>query len=284
MEWKVVYVGSAENSSFDQVLDEIVVGPVPVGTHKFILETDAPDLNLIPRGDLLGITVLLVTCSYREQEFARVGYYVKNEYIVSRPCKAVHGGIDVPVDANVSMDEYMDDDHELELDLDTLDLTQVVRTIVADKPRVTRFPIQWSGEIQKSEVEQEQEEEVVESSHIDSTFSVDDYDYHGHVPLDTAMNISMESIHMEEDGDGDGDCDYDNYDYDDEDDLHHHISLSPLASPEKIQDHSQSHSFRHNQRPTAVSPDSSASASGSQFNTWGSQSACRMNINSVMVE
>ena len=284
MEWKVVYVGSAENSSFDQVLDEIVVGPVPVGTHKFILETDAPDLNLIPRGDLLGITVLLVTCSYREQEFARVGYYVKNEYIMSRPGDAVHGDIDAPVDANVSMDEYMDDDHELELDLDNLDLTKVVRTIVADKPRVTRFPIQWSGEIQKSEVEQEQEhhQEVVENSHIDSTFSGDDYDYHGHVPLDTAMNISMESIHMEEDGDGDDD----NYDYHDEDDLHHHISLSPLASPEKIQDHShsQSHSFRHNQRPTAVSPESSASASGSQFNTWGIQSACRMNINSVMVE
>ena len=39
----------------------------------------------------MGITVLLVTCSYREQEFARVGYYVKNEYIMSRPCKAVHG-------------------------------------------------------------------------------------------------------------------------------------------------------------------------------------------------
>ena len=234
----------------------------------------------------MGITVLLVTCSYREQEFARVGYYVKNEYIMSRPCDAVHGDIDAPVDANVSMDEYMDDDHELELDLDHLDLTKVVRTIVADKPRVTRFPIQWSGEIQKSEVEQEQEhhQEVVESSqgHIDSTFSGDDYDYHGQVPLDTAMNISMESIHMEEDGDGDDD----NYDYDDEDDLHHHISLSPLASPEKIQDHShsQSHSFRHNQRPTAVSPESSASASGSQFNTWGSQSACRMNINSVMVE
>ena len=62
MEWKVVYVGSAENSSFDQVLDESVFGLVPVGTHKFILETDAPDPNLIPRGDILGITGFLVTC------------------------------------------------------------------------------------------------------------------------------------------------------------------------------------------------------------------------------
>ena len=29
LEWKVVYVGSAESASCDQVLDEILVGPVP---------------------------------------------------------------------------------------------------------------------------------------------------------------------------------------------------------------------------------------------------------------
>jgi histone chaperone ASF1 len=124
IEWKVIYVGSAENSSFDQVLDEIMVGPVPVGINKFILQTDAPDPSLIPQSDLLGITVILVTCSYKDQEFARVGYYVKNEFIPFE-------GYDPAIDG---IEGY------------PLDLSKVVRTIVADKPRVTRFPIQWEGD------------------------------------------------------------------------------------------------------------------------------------------
>jgi len=29
----------------------------------------------------MGVTVVLLTCSYRKQEFMRVGYYVNNEYL-----------------------------------------------------------------------------------------------------------------------------------------------------------------------------------------------------------
>lgn len=32
----MIYVGSAESSEYDQVLDSIMVGPVPVGVNKFI--------------------------------------------------------------------------------------------------------------------------------------------------------------------------------------------------------------------------------------------------------
>lgn len=35
----------------------------------------------IPREDVIGVTVVLLTCSYRQQEFIRVGYYVNNEYV-----------------------------------------------------------------------------------------------------------------------------------------------------------------------------------------------------------
>jgi histone chaperone ASF1 len=117
LEWKVVYVGSAESSSHDQTLDEILVGPVPVGINKFILQADAPDPSSIPQNDILGVTVILVTCSYREREFVRVGYYVNNEYT----------------------EEY---DEEKGPPM-PLDLTKVARTILADKPRVTRFHINW---------------------------------------------------------------------------------------------------------------------------------------------
>lgn len=30
--------------------------------------------------DVLGVTVVLLTCSYQGQEFIRVGYFVNNEY------------------------------------------------------------------------------------------------------------------------------------------------------------------------------------------------------------
>ena len=123
LEWKVVYVGSAEDMTRDQVLDEILVGPVPVGVNKFVLQADAPDPASIPNGDILGVTVVLVTCSYKEREFIRIGYYVNNEYAE-------------PFDPEVGPPS-------------PLDITKVVRTILADKPRVTRFNIPWDGAEEK---------------------------------------------------------------------------------------------------------------------------------------
>ena len=117
LEWKVLYVGSAEDTTHDQVLDEILVGPVPVGVSKFVLQADAPDISQIPEGDILGVTVVLVTCSYREKEFVRVGFYVNNEYA----------------------EEYDEERGPPR----PLDMGKVRRVVLADKPRVTRFPIQW---------------------------------------------------------------------------------------------------------------------------------------------
>uniref|UniRef100_A0A8C3STJ1 Uncharacterized protein n=1 Tax=Chelydra serpentina TaxID=8475 RepID=A0A8C3STJ1_CHESE len=51
LEWKIICVGSAESEEYDQVLDSVLVGPVPAGRHMFVFE-----------------------------EFIRVGYYVNNEY------------------------------------------------------------------------------------------------------------------------------------------------------------------------------------------------------------
>eukprot|EP00956_Cyclotella_meneghiniana_P034498 scaffold105604_cov73-Cyclotella_meneghiniana.AAC.5 len=120
LEWKVLYVGSAEDTAHDQVLDEILVGPIPVGINKFVLSADAPDISQIPNEDVLGVTVVLVTCSYREKEFVRVGYYVNNEY--SEPYDE-ESGPPKP-----------------------LDMSKVRRHVLAEKPRVTRFPISWGDE------------------------------------------------------------------------------------------------------------------------------------------
>jgi hypothetical protein len=54
IEWKVIYVGSAEDQQHDQELDSILVGPVPVGTAKFTLEVRYRPLPkfamLVPQG------------------------------------------------------------------------------------------------------------------------------------------------------------------------------------------------------------------------------------------
>ena len=38
IEFKVVYVGSAGGADHDQLLESVMVGPVPVGVSKFVLE------------------------------------------------------------------------------------------------------------------------------------------------------------------------------------------------------------------------------------------------------
>jgi histone chaperone ASF1 len=126
-----LYVGSAQDSSKDQILDEILVGPVPVGVNKFVLQADAPDVSKLAPEDLLGVTVVLVTCSYKEREFVRVGYYVNNEYYDPTAPPPVPGpdGELPPVQLP-----------------SPIPLQHIHRQLLADKPRVTKFPISWGDE------------------------------------------------------------------------------------------------------------------------------------------
>ncbi|KAK3168181.1 Histone chaperone asf1 [Lepraria neglecta] len=119
LEWKLTYVGSATSSEHDQELDSLLVGPIPVGVNKFIFEADPPDLRRIPTSEILGVTVILLTCSYDGREFVRVGYYVNNEY----------------------------DSEELNAEPPAKpDIDRVRRNVLAEKPRVTRFAIKWDTE------------------------------------------------------------------------------------------------------------------------------------------
>lgn len=116
LEWKIIYVGSAESEEYDQTLDTVVVGPIIAGRHMFVFEADPPDPAKIPREDVVGVTVVLLTCAYRSQEFIRVGYYVNNEY----------------------NDPELKENPPLEPDFSKLQ-----RNILATCPRVTRFKIDW---------------------------------------------------------------------------------------------------------------------------------------------
>lgn len=130
LEWKLVYVGSAEDETYDQVLESVLVGPVNVGTFRFIFETDPPDSSKIRDEDILGVTVLLLTCSYAGQEFLRIGYYVNNDY----------------------EDEQLREEPPQKVLID-----RVQRNILADKPRVTKFPINFHPEICDNGAEQAQD-------------------------------------------------------------------------------------------------------------------------------
>lgn len=104
------------SSEHDQELDSLLVGPIPIGVNKFIFEADSPDLRRIPTTEILGVTVILLTCSYDGREFVRVGYYVNNAYD----------------------SEEMNAEPPAKLEID-----RVERNVLAEKPRVTRFAIKW---------------------------------------------------------------------------------------------------------------------------------------------
>lgn len=161
LEWKLTYVGSSRSLDHDQELDSILVGPVPVGINKFLFQADPPSPELIPASELVSVTVILLSCSYANREFVRVGYYVNNEY----------------------------DSEELRENPPTkVQVEHVTRNILAEKPRVTRFNIVWDNDegnadqyppqqqIDDEDDEDEEEEEDDEGGEEEDDEEEDDAD------------------------------------------------------------------------------------------------------------
>ncbi|EIN05269.1 anti-silence-domain-containing protein [Punctularia strigosozonata HHB-11173 SS5] len=115
LEWRLIYVSSPGNEDLDQELDDCLVGPIPTGVNSFEFEGSSPNPNTIPTEDVLGVAALILTGSYKEQEFVRVGYYQNTEY---------------------------DSDELKENPPSKIQFDRLVRDI-SEKPRVTRFQIKW---------------------------------------------------------------------------------------------------------------------------------------------
>ncbi|KIL57420.1 hypothetical protein M378DRAFT_188434 [Amanita muscaria Koide BX008] len=115
LEWRLIYVSSPGDVDLDQELDDCLVGPIPVGVNSFEFEGLAPNPDKIPTEDVLGVAALILTGSYRDQEFVRVGYYQNTEY---------------------------DNDEMKENPPQKIMFDRLVRDI-NNKPRVTRFQIKW---------------------------------------------------------------------------------------------------------------------------------------------
>jgi len=157
LEWKVTYVGSAEDQTRDQVLEEVMVGPVPQGVSKLVLTAEAPSTALILSKDLVGVTVVLITCSYREKEFVRIGYYVNNEYYHTNPLVAPPppppqvAGMEVGTEGAVAGPQPVGDEELAAMLAEgrTIDPANVYRNIMSEQPRVTRFQIDWTPQQQQ---------------------------------------------------------------------------------------------------------------------------------------
>lgn len=66
LEWKIIYVGSAESEEYDQVLDSVLVGPVPAGRHMFVFQVCLVEANYLGQLSKTGIasprTVFPLSC------------------------------------------------------------------------------------------------------------------------------------------------------------------------------------------------------------------------------
>ena len=120
IEWKMIYIGSAEDKKYDQILETIEIdGPFHLGSMKFEFTGEAPDITKIPESEVLGVTAIILCCSYNNQEFFRCGYYLNNVYDNE--------------EMNMNPPEKVDKD-------------RIIRSLLADKPRITRFDIDWDNE------------------------------------------------------------------------------------------------------------------------------------------
>lgn len=138
LEWRLIYIGSSEDEAYDQVLDTVLLGPLRPGSLRFLLDSPPPNSSLIPTEELLGITAILLTCSFRDQEFVKVGFYVNNEYI---------------------------DEKLIECPPERPDTTRIQRCVLTEKPRVTRFMIDWSDEATALSAA-DTEDDLEEGSHV----------------------------------------------------------------------------------------------------------------------
>ena len=128
IEWKMIYITS-ENQKDDQILGEIEIDPPKqLGQMKFEFTGDAPNISKIPENDVIGVAAILLCCTYNGQEFFRCGYYLNISYDNE--------------EMNMNMPEKIDLDH-------------LVRNMLASKPRILKYEIDWEGEGNKDNKNEE---------------------------------------------------------------------------------------------------------------------------------
>ena len=97
-----------------------------------VFQAPAPDHKKIPQKDIMDVTVILLTCHYKEKEFIRVGYYVNNF---------------------CNDESFRNGNTNAEGKLTKVPPIEFIsRNIAASQPRVTRFDIPWDSDPKEQKI------------------------------------------------------------------------------------------------------------------------------------
>lgn len=123
-------------------------------------------LNIFSEQDAVGVTIVLLTCSYRGQEFVRVGYFINNDYTD-------------PELKNVPPPKPLFD--------------KLTRNILATKPRVTRFKINWDDSSTATNGETNLDEASASANFLDNDKQMEQDDDNGDTMNGTDKAMAMEA-------------------------------------------------------------------------------------------
>jgi len=156
MELKTLFVADGCNNAHDQVLDSVDIGPIQPGNMRFDLEIPPPDLTKMKSVQILDVTCIYISCLYKQQEFSRIGWYVRHEK-PGQPKQVEEIPVGDDAEMDVEDEEDKDEENENEEEETTtadapagppgvdeqLDLPNLIRIIDMDHPHVSPFSIKW---------------------------------------------------------------------------------------------------------------------------------------------
>ncbi|KAJ1849721.1 Histone chaperone asf1 [Coemansia sp. RSA 2708] len=201
LEFKLIYVCSGKSSTLDQELESLFVGPVPVGINKFVLEAAAPDATKIPGDSVLDLSVIMLRCDYMSRTYTRIGYYVHSAYT------------DEALQANPPAAPALD---------------KVQRSILAEKPRVTQFTINWEDPTQDEQPPAQSVEEMMAGDDDEDDAQDEDSDDDDEDEADDDADVDLDAMEAQDEAELGSDAD------DDDDDEMHVEDDAPSAMPSAI--------------------------------------------------
>uniref|UniRef100_A0A1I7YZY2 Anti-silencing function protein 1 n=1 Tax=Steinernema glaseri TaxID=37863 RepID=A0A1I7YZY2_9BILA len=134
-----------------------------------MFEADAPNPELLPQDDVVGVTALLLTCKYNDQLFLKVGYFVSVEY---------------------SEEELREQPPTV------VNLEKLERCVKTDDVRVNYYTIKWENAAPAEEVfdeEEEQDENVNTEKENDASEEVPAEKLQNDVPIEAAAATTEEA-------------------------------------------------------------------------------------------
>eukprot|EP00915_Cephaloidophora_sp_WS-2016_P003021 GHVH01004092.1.p1 GENE.GHVH01004092.1~~GHVH01004092.1.p1 ORF type:complete len:160 (+),score=23.05 GHVH01004092.1:120-599(+) len=116
IEWKLTWVN--EDQTADIELDCVCVGPIRRGPMRFKFCAQPPAFEKMDLDEVLGMSALLLTGIYNDEEFVRIGWYVQTFYI----------------------------DPTVNLEPPAVPVwSSLKRCVLSDEPRLTKFGIRWDS-------------------------------------------------------------------------------------------------------------------------------------------